>query len=67
MTDADGSQADWEAEADNAFAAIAELESHGHTERRCLRCGGELSILRNGSSYTVRCETGDYKLISRGI
>lgn len=67
MTQADGSRLDPEAEADNAFEAAAEIESDGHTARRCLRCGGEFSIERQGSSYTIRCETGDYKLVSRGI
>ena len=67
MTRADDSQLDLEAEDDNAYAAIAEIESEGQTARRCLRCGGEFSIERHGSSYTIRCENGDYKLVSRGI
>lgn len=39
--------------ADNDFS------EYGKTERHCPRCGNEIEVIENGSSYTVKCKTKD--------
>lgn len=56
------------AEVDNAELAVEELARDGHTSRKCLRCGGHLSLERIGGSYQVRCgQEGRVILTSRGL
>ena len=56
-----------EEEVDNAHAAIEEERTLGRTGRRCLRCGGRLIYEDRGSGYVIRCETGDFRITSRGL
>ncbi len=58
---------DLETEWHNAEQAIQELEETGHTDRRCLRCGGALLLEDRGSAYIIRCERDDVQITSRGI
>jgi hypothetical protein len=56
------------AEVDNADEAAEDLARDGHTERRCLRCGGELLLERVRGGYTVRCAAENrVVLTARGL
>ena len=56
------------AEADNADLAAEDLVRDGHTNRRCLRCGGELLLERVRGGYTVRCSAENrIVLTARGL
>lgn len=56
-----------EEELDYAEAAIEEEKAAGKTDRRCLRCGTRYIFEDRGSGYIIRCETGDFRITSRGI
>jgi hypothetical protein len=59
---------DAEAEMRNALRASVDVEATGTTPRRCLRCGGELSMRTAGSSCEIVCATEDLVILtSRGI
>ena len=56
------------AEVDNADLAAEDLARHGHTKRRCLRCGGELLLERVRGGYMVRCNAENrVVLTARGL
>ena len=54
-------------EVENASIAIREELKYGRTDRRCLRCGGRLIHEDLGSADIIRCENGDFKMVSRGL
>lgn len=56
-----------EIEYENAEQAFQEYERTGHTDRRCLQCGGKLLFYDGGSGYKIWCEQGDYRVTVRGI
>lgn len=59
---------DFDEEEKNAELARREWERTGHTERRCLRCGGEFIFKVTPSAYKIRCERDDcFVLTVRGI
>ena len=44
-------------ELQNATLAEEDIARTGTTQRRCLRCGGELRVVEKGNgAYVVRCE-----------
>ena len=45
-----------QAEFENALRAEEDLAFRGTTNRRCLRCGGELRMIESGSGLQIRCE-----------
>jgi hypothetical protein len=56
-----------EIEHDNAEDAFIEFEETGHTNRRCLRCGGKFHFYEAGNSYQIWCENNDFKITVRGL
>jgi xanthine dehydrogenase molybdopterin-binding subunit B len=56
-----------EIEHDNAEDAFIEFEETGHTNRRCLRCGGQFHFYEAGNSYQIWCENNDFKITVRGL
>jgi hypothetical protein len=56
-----------EIEHDNAEDAFIEFEETGHTNRRCLRCGGQFHFHEAGNSYQIWCENNDFKITVRGL
>ena len=56
-----------EANDDNAEQALCEYRAGGHTNRRCLRCGGKYRFEITPSAYRITCENGDFSLTVRGI
>ena len=56
------------AEIDNAVLAAEDFARDGHTNRRCLRCGGDLVMDEVGSSYAILCrQEGREIFASRGL
>ena len=56
------------AEIDNAEQAAFERQMYHHTERRCLKCGGEIVFEDLGSGYRILCKQENRALASgRGI
>jgi hypothetical protein len=58
----------YEEEGENAELALEEGERTGHTERRCLRCGGEFIFHVTPSGYSIKCARENcFVLTARGI
>src|SRR5205823_2520736 len=48
--------ATWETHPRSTMSSREVLAFRGTTNRRCLRCGGELRMIESGSGLQIRCE-----------
>lgn len=68
METGNANKVDRELEIENANEAYLEFVKTGQTTRRCLRCGGELSIYDGKTGYRVSCVQEQRIIITvRGI